>query len=170
VDKIPNDSDEGTTEAPVLLFRAGLTPKIEARLGWDGYSSNGAEGTLNTQSGLKIDALNQNGFVPDLAAIPEVVLPTGDYEVASDKVEPAVRLPAGYDLTDSVSVGGNLNFAARCVQESEERFLEFAASTVLDVPCTSSFGSYIEYYTILPDDPAHSSLVVAGNFHGMRIV
>jgi hypothetical protein len=157
-----NASDEDTNDAPVLLFRAGLTPKVELRLGWDGYSSNGVEGTLNTRAGFKIDALDQNGFVPDLAVIPEVVLPTGDDEVASDKVEPEVRFAGNYQLTDSLAWGGNLNFAARRGEESDERFLEFAGSTVLSIAYTPSFGSYVEYYTILPDDP------VAADNHSIK--
>ena len=149
-----HDGDEDTHEAPVLLFRAGLTPKIEARVGWDGYSSNGTDGALNTRVGFKIDALDQDGAVPDLAVIPEIVIPTGDEDVASDKVEPEVRFAGGYDLTDSLSLGGNLNFAGRRGGTSGERFFEFAGSTVMSVAFTDSFGGYIEYFGILPDDPA----------------
>lgn len=151
-----HDGDEYTHDAPVLLFRAGLTPKIEARVGWDGYRSNGTDGALNARVGFKIDALDQQGFVPDLAVIPEVVIPTGDDDVASDKVEPELRFAGGYDLTDSLAVGGNLNFAGRRGESTDERFFEFAGSTVLGVAFTSSFGGYVEYFGILPDDPEAS--------------
>src|SRR5680860_186907 len=141
-----HDGDEDTHEAPVLLFRAGLTPKIEARVGWDGYSSNGTDGALNTRVGFKIDALDQDGAVPDLAVIPEIVIPTGDEDVASGKVEPEVRFAGGYDLTDSLSLGGNLNFAARRGESGDARFFEFAGSTVLSTAFTSAFGGYVEYF------------------------
>jgi hypothetical protein len=37
-----HECDEGTQEAPAFLFRMSLTPKIEARVGRDVYSSNSA--------------------------------------------------------------------------------------------------------------------------------
>jgi hypothetical protein len=65
-----------------------------------------------------------------------------------------MRFAAGYDLTDSLSAGGNLNFAGRQAETSDERFFEFAGSDKVGLSITDSLGTYIKYFGILPDDPA----------------
>ena len=56
-----------------------------------GYSFTGEEGALNIRAGFKLDALDQNGLVPGLAVVPEVIIPTGDEDVASDELEGEIR-------------------------------------------------------------------------------
>jgi hypothetical protein len=148
------DDGQDTHNAPELLLRAGLTPRLELRIGWDGYMWNGEEGALNTRTGFKFDALDQSGVVPELAIIPEMLFPTDDEDVASDEVEGEIRLAGDYVLTEALAFGGNANFAERKGTLSDDHFFEFAGSATLGLAVTDSLGGYVEYFTIMPDDPA----------------
>jgi hypothetical protein len=109
---IQNGSQD-THDARVLLLRAGLNPRLELRIGWDGYMWNGEEGVLNSRTGFKLDALDQSGIIPELAMIPEALVPTSDEDVAPNEVEGEIRLAGGRVLTDAFAFGGNVNFAER---------------------------------------------------------
>ncbi|MDQ4147880.1 MAG: hypothetical protein M3120_09415 [Pseudomonadota bacterium] len=67
-----------------------------------GYSFTGEEGALNIPAGFKFNALDQNGLVPELAMIPEVIIPTGDEDVASDELEGEIRFAGGFVLSKNI--------------------------------------------------------------------
>ncbi len=119
-----------------------------------GYSFTGGGGVLNIPDGFKFDALDQNGLVPELAMIPEVIIPTGDEDVASDELEGEIRFAGGYVLSKNISIGGSPNFAERQGTSSDEHFFEFSSSAVFRLAFTDRLGSFIDYYIILPNDPA----------------
>jgi hypothetical protein len=119
-----------------------------------GYSFTGEGGALNIPAGFKLDALDQNGLVPELAVIPEVIIPTGDEDVASDELEDEIRFPGGCVLSKNISIGGNANFAERQETSSDEHFFEFSSSAVFRLAFTDRLGSFIDYYIILPNYPA----------------
>lgn len=148
------NGSEDTHNAPELLLRAGLTPRLELRVGWDGYQWNGEDGVLNARAGFKLNLLDQSGLIPELAIIPEVFAPTIDKGVASDEAEGEVRLAGDYVLTKALTFGGNANFAQRKGTLSDSHFFEFAGSAALSLAATDSLGGYIEYFTIMPDDLA----------------
>jgi Putative MetA-pathway of phenol degradation len=142
------------------------------RAGWDGHAWNGEEGALNARAGFKLDALDQSGIVPELAIIPEVLIPTGDDELAPDEVEGELRLAGGYVLSPVLAFGGNANFAQRQGVFRDGHFFEFAGSATLGLSITDALGGYIEYFTIKPDDLALAdseftdvgvTYIVAGN-------
>lgn len=147
------DGGEHVHNGPVVLLRAGLVPNLELRLGWDGYAhaSTGEEGSANTRLGLKIHALHEQGLVPDLVVIPELVLPTGDADVAADEAEPEVRFAWSYALTPAIALGGNFNIAAREDENSSGHRLEYAASLAAGYVISGNWSGYLEYFAIFPE-------------------
>ncbi|HEX2238819.1 MAG TPA: transporter [Gammaproteobacteria bacterium] len=130
-----------------------------------GYSFTGEEGALNIPAGFKLDALDQNGLVPELAMISEVIIPTGDEDVASDELEGEIRFAGGFVLSKYISIGGNANFAERQGTSSDEHFFEISSLAVFRLVFTDRLGSFIDYYIILHNDPAaEDSQSVDGGF------
>lgn len=144
------DAGESVHNGPVLLLRSGLARNLELRLGWGGYvhSSDGREGPGNSRVGLKLQALREHGLAPSLVVIPELVLPTGDEEVAADEVEPEVRVAWGHSLTSSTAISGNFNVAARADSASSRHLLEYAASLATGFALSRTVSGYIEYFGI----------------------
>ena len=144
------DGGESVHNGPVLQLRSGLARNLELRLGWDGYvhASDDRQGAGNTRAGLKLQALREHGLVPSVVVIPELVLPTGDDDVAADEVEPEVRVAWGHSLTSSTAISGNFNVAARADSNSSRHLLEYAASLATGFALSRTVSGYIEYFGI----------------------
>jgi hypothetical protein len=57
----------------------------------------------------------------------------------------------GYDLTENVSLSGNLNLAVPTT-EDHRRFVQTSASVALGYSWTDWLGSYVEYFGFYPND------------------
>ena len=102
------------------LVRIGLFPKLELRLGFDGFidasldlGSRSAEddGTGDSGIGIKWKLAEEKGKRPQIAMICQTSLPTGDDEFTSDNEEPAARLTFAHTLNEKWGVAYNLGVA-----------------------------------------------------------
>lgn len=136
-----------------VLLRTGLTDNIELRLGFDGYDINapGTDGVGNALVGFKIHLHDEGRYTPEVSIQPSVSLPVGDDAVASAKAEPEVDFVWSKDLSDNVSLGGNINLAERNIAETGNRRLESAFSIASNYEFTDRLSGYAEYYAILPE-------------------
>jgi hypothetical protein len=105
------------------LFRIGLLPDWELRLGWNGYSNTrthdatganptdtvGGGGDVNI--GFKNKFTKQDKWIPSTAIIYLLSVPIGANNVSSETVDPTVKLCWSYDVSDRLAVSGNFNFA-----------------------------------------------------------
>ena len=151
---------------PEVLLRVGLADDVELRLGWTGWSHveevfrerNAAgrrvkvrdrdDGGNDMNIGLKFHLIDQDGWVPDFGIIVDADVPTGAGGQTSGDVDPAVKFLWAYDLTDELSLAGNVNFAAPTSDTG--RFFQASASLSLAASITDRLGGYVEYFGFYP--------------------
>ncbi len=150
---------------PQTLLRIGLFDDLELRLGWNGYawsqessksveegqivrSSEWVQGGGDISVGFKLKLWEQEGLLPHFGFIGEITTPAGSPNQTSGDVDPAVKLLWAYDLSDSLAIAGNINFAS--LTEDRERFVQAAASLSLAVALNDTFGTYVEYFGEYP--------------------
>ena len=153
---------------PEALLRVGLVQDWELRIGWAGWSRaetvfherNDAGRTVarsieqtggsDTYLGFKYHISGLPEFMPDLALIPAITVPTGAEDKTSGDVDPEIKLAWSYDLSERFSLSGNLNGAVP-TDEDSRRFFQTAASISLGVSLTDWLGAYVEYYGFYPN-------------------
>ncbi len=147
---------------PEVLLRVGLADDVELRLGWTGWSHveevfrerNAAgrrvkvrdrdDGGNDMNIGLKFHLIDQDGWVPDFGIIVDADVPTGAGGQTSGDFDPAVKFLWAYDLTDDLSLAGNVNFAAPTSETG--RFFQASTSLSLAASLTEKLGGYVEYF------------------------
>jgi len=99
-------------EFPGALLRFGVTEKFELRLGLPGISVISGDDRetflVDATLGMKLGILEQDGAVPDVAFVGTLLVPSGDDEVSSDRVDPGFRFAFGNQLSTRVSLTYNV--------------------------------------------------------------
>jgi hypothetical protein len=164
-----------THSAPELLLRVGLAEDFEIRIGWDGYSWTESQfeertgrggrrtrelwsqGANDLSLGFKQKLWEQKDNVPHFGVIGAITVPSGSPSVSSGHIDPEVVLLWAYDLTDTVTLAGNVGFAYPSNEDG--RFFQTSGSISVAITLTDRIGSYIEYYGFYPNaehnDDAH---------------
>lgn len=155
-----------THTAPEMLWRIGLFENFELRINWPGYTfaelhtetesrrgrpierDTWSQGSEDMSIGFKYKFLEQDGLVPHFGVIGELAVPSGSAGFSSGDVEPAVKLLWAYDVTEWLSVAGNVNFAVP--SEAGEHFFQTQASLSGAVALTDRLGTYVEYFGFYP--------------------
>jgi hypothetical protein len=175
------DSEHGDVSrshtAPEALLRTGLTDSFELRIGWEGYSwvseraagfsragrhvwlADWSDAAADMSLGFKQGICEQDGWRPALGVIGAITAPSGNAPASSGDVDPEGKLLWAYDLTDTLSLAGNMNLAVPT--EDARRFVQSSASVSLGVDLTEQVGLYTEYYGFYPaargSDCAHTA-------------
>ncbi len=157
--------DTQTHTLPEALLRIGLFQSVEARIAWAGWVWERAGGTTTDGAadlnlGFKVHLFDGEGLVPSLGFIGQTSVPVGEAPSGEDDFVPEGKLAWAYDLTDSISLAGNLNLAAP-VSDGGDRYPEFGASVSLAVGLTDRLGLFVEYFGAYPagrgPTPEHSA-------------
>lgn len=174
------DSENGERErrhtAPEALIRIGVLENFELRIGWEGYAwtdtkthersdsgrtfhrEDSSAGANDVSIGLKLKLAEQSEMRPHLGLIAAVSIPSGSADLSSGDVDPEVVLAWAYDLSEAVSVAGNLGVGAPT--EDADRFVQTFGSVALGVGLTDRVGMYAEYFGVFPNadrsDCAHT--------------
>lgn len=140
-----------------LLLRIGLVEQLEFRLAGNSYvwlesPSGDDQGFVNMSLGAKIKLLDAperfDVLRPNVALIVETTVPTGSVDFSADEPQPIVKVPLSWDISGSLSLGSNLNYAY--LSEDGDRFHQFSGSLVLGYKLTEKWGTYIEYFGFVP--------------------
>jgi len=155
---------------PEFLLRVGLLEKVELRVGWQGWSltedlfmeKNDAgrtirreihdDGATDMSVGFKAGLLPQDHLIPNLSVIAEFGIPTGARNKTAGDVEPLIKWLWSYDLTDRLSLSGNLNFAV--LKSDREQHFQSSASMSVGYQLADWMGTYVEYFGFYPDSRA----------------
>lgn len=153
---------------PEFLLRLGLVDDLELRVGWAGWSlteqlvferneagrrvwrTEHDDAGTDMTVGFKWHLLDQDGPVPDFGVIGQLTLPTGAAGKSSGDVDPEVKLVWAYDLTESLSIAGNVNLAAPTAEAG--RFFQASGSVSLGYAVCDWLGAYVEYFGFYPAD------------------
>jgi outer membrane putative beta-barrel porin/alpha-amylase len=158
---IDNRNARETNSLPELLFRYGITERIELRLGFNyeaggtgssvsGGGSGGGEflepGALehetNISYGLKVALTRQDEWLPESIVIVQGFTPTSGRDTATQYI---VTYAWGWELPNC----WKLDAAVRYSEDSEDgdRFNIWAPSIVLKVPFAERWAGHIEYFS-----------------------
>jgi len=138
------------------LFRVGLAPRTELRVGLNSYAIARTQGSTvrgieDASLGAKIKLLQggEPGSVrPTVAVILATSLPTGATPFRSSKLQPEVKFTGAWDLNERVAFSSNLNYS--WIREEFESYGEAAATASFGIGLTERLGSYVEYYGFFP--------------------
>ncbi|MCX7737612.1 MAG: transporter [Candidatus Kapabacteria bacterium] len=139
------------------LFRYGVSKLIELRLGIEylgNYNNNKVMmseiseiGTGPLYLGMKIQVTKENGWLPEIAAIPGINLPFTAYRpFSSHNIEPEIVFAFSNTLNDWLSLGYNLG--SKYFHDSKS-FL-YWYSMALGADLSGNFGTYIELNSYFP--------------------
>ena len=174
------DVDVSTHSYPEMLWRVGLFAEwFEFRIGQNFIAerSRGADGSLSTLDGaedtylgVKLALTEQSGWLPEMAIVPQMTVPTGVNGITAEETLPGVNWLYGWDVTEHFAMGGStqINRAAGValipappafgnaplLSSIEHSYLEFAQSWTLNYGLSDNLGAYTEWFVIVP----HSSL------------
>jgi hypothetical protein len=136
--------------APTALMRIGVAPRIELRVGADGFlvadlgRLDRTTGFSDVEIAAKCRLFDQDQIGFDLALLPILSLPVGSERFSSGTYDPTIKiawaraLPAGFDIS------GNINISA--VSDPGGRFNQDALSVSVGHDLPAGFGAYGEVY------------------------
>jgi hypothetical protein len=134
------DFDDHTL--PQLLFRAGLSERLELQLGWAGYSwtdagGNSVNGTNDASVGLKWQVTDAGASVP-VALFAGLSLPVGNDEFSSNKVDPTVGA--------FWSHSAGLDWFGTVVFSEADNDTSLSNAVGISLPVDQDKGAYVEYF------------------------
>lgn len=149
---------------PEILFRYGLTPRLELRFAPPNYTSQREDGqTLSgfgdTYLGFKcqIGPLRDG---TDVALIPAAFFPSGSRAFSTRTVDPEIKLCASRDLNSQYSLNGMFYFAYPT--EDGRRNATWQTTLSLGHPLTERLSCFLEFSNVTPTRGAPENLVHAG--------
>ncbi len=158
-------------QIPESLVRYGLLDRLELRIGWNGVQSQKTgdgrlSGAGDTQLGVKVGLWEERGAVPRAALLAGVSLPSGSRQFSTRRTDPGIRLAISNDLTERLSLGGNLGVAWETTEEENadrDTFPRGLYTLALGISAFEKTGFFIEYFG---DTALNGSSRATNNFDG----
>ena len=158
-------------QVPESLVRYGLLDRLELRIGWNGIQSQSEgderlSGAGDTQLGVKVGLCDQNGLKPQAALLAGVSIPSGSQLFSTRRTDPGIRLAVSNDLTERLSLGGNLGVAWETTEEANgdrDTFPRGLYTLALGISAFAKTGFFFEYFG---DTALNGSSMAANNLDG----
>ena len=147
---------------PELLIRIGLFREwFELRIANNmagetlatGGISDSDGGMEDMYLGCKIALSPQCGWLPEMALMLQMTVPTGADDFTDDEVLPGLNWLYGWDVTEHISCGGSTQ-GNRARDDGGHFYTEFAQSMTIGYGLTDRLGAYTEWSAFFP----HSAL------------
>lgn len=144
---------------PEFLFRYGvLADWLELRVGWsynsERLSVSGTSGTAHAADdlylGTKLGLTPQQGWLPEMAIVPQMLVPVGG-EFSAGRVLPGLNWLYGWDVTDFWSLAGSTQYNISVDELTDKVHGEFAQSFTLGQSWHPRLGSYTEWFMLSPN-------------------
>ena len=129
-----------------LELRAALAPASEFR------SGDKASGLEDLYLGMKLGLTSQSEWLPEVAIVPQMTVPTGHANFTANRTLPGCNLLYGWDVTESLSTAGStqVNLAV----DGNDAYVEWAQSWTVGMALAENTGLYAEWFAILPEHSA----------------
>jgi hypothetical protein len=112
--------------------------------------SNTTGGTEDLYLGFKIGLTPQDGWLPEMAIIPQMTVPSGSRAFTNDEVLPGANWIYGWEINDWLSTAGSTQIN-RAVDEGTGRsYSEVAQSWTFAFTLTEKLGLYTEWFALFP--------------------
>lgn len=166
-----HDEESGTEvethSYPETLYRIGLFEDwFELRIAYNFLEEEiddpllgqtRLRGSDDLYLGAKIALTEQAGWLPEMAVIPQMFVPTGDSDFTNDEVLPGVNWLYAWEVNEWLSVGGSTQ-VNRVRDETGHFYAEVAQSAAMGVSLTDRWGAYGEYFGLYPNGAVASGV------------
>ena len=161
--------------APEMLWRIGMFADwFEFRIAFNAPTSRiGAAhqpgvsigGSDDLYLGLKLGLTPQEGFLPEMALMPQMTVPTGHSDLTAGMVLPGLNWLYAWDVTDRWSVGGSTQIN-KSVDDAGLAHAEMAQSLTSAISLTERLGIYTEWFVLAPSGArdVHTQHYLDGGF------
>ncbi|MDA0835823.1 MAG: transporter [Planctomycetota bacterium] len=131
-----------------LEFRLAIFPVSEhVTIGAPRSSTSGAE---DIYLGFKVALTEQRGWLPEMALVPQMTIPTGHSQFSNDETLAGLNWLYGWDINDNLSTAGSTQFN-RAVDDTGQAYIEFAQSWTVGFGLTEKLGAYTEWFAFFPN-------------------
>lgn len=140
---------------PEPLVRIGMFAEwLEFRI-----AKNSNDESLNLQdnagaqdlyTGFKIALTPQEGCLPEMAIIPQALIPTGDDYFSNDEFLPGLNWIYSWEINDFISTAGSTQFNRAIDPGSDEAYTEWAQSWTFAYTLTEKWGAFTEWFAFFP--------------------
>lgn len=144
---------------PEALLRIGMFADwLEARIAYNhgsqGVTVGGVPFTNNTGAedlylGCKLALTEQDGWLPEMALIPQMTVPVGPEPFTAGIVCPGVNWLYGWDINDFLAVGASTQFN-KAVDDDGTVYTEWAQSCTICYTLGEHLGAYTEVFALFP--------------------
>jgi hypothetical protein len=113
--------------------------------------------------GVKIGLTPQEGILPEMALVPQMLVPVGNEPLAGleeplpgltrprkDRVLPGLNWLYGWDLNERWSLGGSTQFNLDVDPATNRCYTLFAQSMTVGFSVTERLKGYVEWYALMP--------------------
>ncbi len=145
---------------PEMLWRVGMFAEwFEFRIAYNhgaeitrtaGLPDDVIRGSRDLYLGVKLGLTPQQGWLPEMALVPQMTVPTGDPEFSSEKTLPGLNWLYGWDLNETFSLAGSTQWNQNV--DGTEQYSSFAQSVTIGYTFTEKLGGYTEWFGIMPHD------------------
>ncbi|MBT4868370.1 MAG: transporter [Planctomycetaceae bacterium] len=158
------NADDGTTDRsqslgePLLRYgvfsnwlelRLALFP-VDQRVTMAGRS-NSTAGTEDLYLGAKIALTPQECFLPEMALIPQMTIPTGSNAFSDGEVLPGVNWIYAWEINDFISTAGSTQINRRVDEGTGRAYSELAQSWTIAYSLSDNLGAYTEWFVLAPN-------------------
>jgi hypothetical protein len=138
------------------LVRVGILERLEGRLGFEGFQSVARDGRPVSSSGLgdselgfKYRLWDGGLWIPELALIVQVSIPTGSEGFSSERADPGVLLAFSNAISERLSLGYNLGSVWSSVDDGGGRrtaLVDVIYTVALGISLTGRLGMFVESF------------------------
>lgn len=133
---------------PEALLRVGVVDGLELQFGapsWESMREGGdrQEGATDAAIGAKLRLLEQDGWMPDFAAIGFITLPTAKDGLGANSVEGGGGVAVSYDFAHGIEFDADVLVSSQRVER--ENFTEFELTLSASFPIVEGLSLIAEY-------------------------
>lgn len=132
-----------------LELRVALFP-VQQRTRTGG-ESNTTAGTEDLYLGMKLGLTPQEKWLPEMALVPQMTVPTGSNNFTSGETLPGVNWLYGWDINDKLATGGSTQVNRTLDAETNEAYAEWAQSWTVGYSLAENIGAYTEWFAFFPN-------------------
>lgn len=133
---------------PEALFRVGVIEGLELQIGapsWEARRDEHGqhEGATDSAIGAKLRLMEQNGWMPDVAAIGFITLPTATDSLGANSVQGGGGVGLSYDFDHGIEFDADFLVSSQRVEG--ENFTEFELTLSASFPIVDGLDLIAEY-------------------------
>lgn len=130
-----------------LEFRIAFSP-LQQSIAIGSFQNNTA-GSDDLYTALQIALTPQKGFLPEMAVIVQMSLPTGSPAFTSHRVDPGLNWIYAWELNDFISIAASTQ-GNRSIDDTGQSYLEIAQSFNINYTLTEQLGTFSEWFVLIP--------------------